>query len=62
MQGVHGWLVRRRAEVTVQALPQRLRQEGTAVLAMAPAHAIHVLEPGVPTVAGLARWAEHRAG
>ena len=52
MRGVCGWDVLRCSEVPQQALTRRLGQEGTAVLALAPAHAIRILEQGVPTVEG----------
>ena len=42
----------RLAEVPIKALPQRSREEGAAVFALAPAHAIRALVPGVLTVAG----------
>ena len=52
MRGFCGRDVLRHVEVPYQALPRRPRQEGAAVCALAPAHAIRALVPGVPTIAG----------
>ena len=52
----------RHAELPVQALPRRTRQEGTVVFALVPAHAVCALPPGVPTVADLAVRDDCRAG
>ena len=51
-----------RAEVPKQALPRHLHQEGAVVLALAPAHAIYALAPGVWSVTGSYGRTERQAG
>ena len=52
MQGVCRRGVLHRAEVPLEALPWRQRQEGAAVLALVLAHAIRALVLGAPKTAG----------
>ena len=59
MQGIRDLTVRCHAEVPQEDLPRCPRQEGAAVFALVPVHAIRALVPGVSKFAVAAKGAKY---